>query len=210
MGRRIHIVLIVCVFLLLVTGCTKEQEGVPLSGAAEISGAVSVQEDRNVEAGKNGTVKIKDTEQKELFVFVCGSVKKPGVYSLSEGSRVFEAVKKAGGFTKKAAIDSVNLAEQVTDGQMIRVNSKRDQKQADGVQTNGTDPADSFSENAKVNLNTADVSQLQTLSGIGESKAQSIIAYREENGNFSKPEDIMNVSGIKEGTYNKIKDQITV
>ena len=156
----------------------------------------------------------------EIYVYVCGEVKKPGVYALRPESRVYEAVELAGGFTKQAAQDSLNMAEPLSDGQMVRIASKQETQPAAGGQSSpggiggstgaeaGTGTAAGDSE--KVNLNTADADQLQTLSGIGESKALAILAYREENGSFSKPEDLMNVPGIKEGTYTKIKDQIIV
>ena len=104
-----------------------------------------------------------------IYVDICGAVTSPGVYELPYGSRVFQAIEKAGGYLPE---------------------------------NTGTDQ--------KINLNTADVSQLTTLTGVGESKALAIIAYREENGPFTSIEDIMNVPGIKEGTYEKIKDKIAI
>lgn len=152
----------------------------------------------------------------DIFVDVCGAVTKPGVYRMPFDSRVFQAVEAAGGFLPEAAGSHVNQAQPLSDGQQIYVPTKEEAEKA------GRDPADgTFSgtetgadsqpeENGKVNLNTADAAALQTLSGIGESKAQAILAYREEHGGFSSIEELMDVPGIKENTFLKIKDKIAV
>ena len=115
---------------------------------------------------------------------------------------------KAGGFTKKADKLSVNLAEVVKDGTQLTIEKKRKRKAAQEEQSShGMSSAD---EAGKINLNTASAEQLMKLSGIGESKAAQIISYREKNGAFKKIEDIMNITGIKEGVFGKIKDDITV
>lgn len=135
-----------------------------------------------------------------LCVYVCGAVNNPGVIYLDEGSRICDAIKKAGGITADADINSLNQAEKVTDGQKIYV-------PLIGETYAG------YSENSKsslININTAGVNELLTLPGIGESKANAIIAYRNDNGGFKKIEDIMNISGIKEAAFNKIKENICV
>ncbi len=168
------------------------------------------------------------SEPVECYVYVCGAVVNPGVYVLKENSRIYEAVALAGGLTEDASAESVNQAQTVSDGQMIRILTK--EEAAAGVTNSGTaaesgntavtqsasgdgDTAgDGSSEAAdgKVNLNTASATELMTLPGIGQSKADSIIAYRESCGGFSGIEEIMNVDGIKEGVYNRIKDYIKV
>lgn len=143
----------------------------------------------------------------KVYIHVCGEVKKPGVYIFHENPRVIEAVEKAGGFTRKADQASVNQAEEVTDGTRLMIPSKR--KQGTGAQAE--DPgAGSAGQTDKVNINTAAKEELMTLSGIGESKAAQILSYREEHGAFQKIEDIMNISGIKEGVFGRIRDRITV
>ena len=146
-----------------------------------------------------------------VIVHVCGQVASPGVYELPAGSRIYEAVKAAGGFTENAAEESVNLASPIEDGVQIRIYSKDEAE----TLAAGAAPFDGFEASGEgkepvVNLNTATKEELMTLSGIGESRAEDIIRYREENGGFQNIEDIMKVSGIKDAAFQKIKDRITV
>jgi competence protein ComEA len=132
----------------------------------------------------------------------------PGVYELEEGSRIFQAVEVAGGFTENAAADSLNMAEPVKDGMELKVPDKEEAKVLlDQALYSGTGSSEG---RRKVNLNTADKGQLMTLRGVGEAKADDIIRYRESHGGFQKIEDIMKISGIKEAAFLKIKDDITV
>ena len=155
-----------------------------------------------------------DGKEAPLLVYVCGEVVNPGVYELPGGARVCDAVEAAGGFTKNASQDYWNLAEALTDGQMISFPTR---EEAAERKKHDTDPDSSgdFSSSgrtadSKVNINTADVSQLQQLSGIGQTRAEAIVAYRDEHGAFSKVEDIMKVSGIKNALFEKMRDDITV
>ncbi len=147
------------------------------------------------------------------FVHVCGQVNEPGVYELEPGSRIYQAVEMAGGFAPEAAVWYLNLAQEITDGMKIQVPTE--EEAADWTQSGppamaqGQD-GESIPDGGKVNLNTAGREQLMTLTGIGESRADDIIRYREEHGPFERIEDIMNVSGIKDGAFQKIKDSITV
>ena len=135
----------------------------------------------------------------ECTVYICGAVKHPGVYSFPIGARVCDAVKAAGGLKKKALSDAVNQARKIMDGEQITIPFKTTKRSL------------TSSEHSElVNINQAGAQELMTLTGIGESKAQMIIDYREENGPFTCIEDIMKISGIKEGVYNQIKENITV
>ena len=142
------------------------------------------------------------TEPIKIYVHICGEVNNPGVYELAEGSRIFEAVEAAGGFTEEAAQASLNLAQVISDEEQIVIltqdeaaeKARQEREQAAGI----------------VNLNTASKEQLMTLTGIGESRAEDILRYRQESGGFQAIEEIMNVPGIKESAYLKIKDSITV
>lgn len=151
------------------------------------------------------TAKTVSSASTDIYVHICGEVKKPGVYTFDREPRVIDVVKKAGGLTAKARQDCVNMAEVVTDGTQLVIAAKGERSKA-GEKKQKTDESDSN----KININLASKEDLMTLSGIGESKATQILSYRESNGKFSKIEDIMNISGIKEGVFNKIKDYITV
>lgn len=148
------------------------------------------------------------------YVYVCGEVQDPGVYQLAEGARIFEAVALAGGFTEDAAQNWLNLADTVSDGMKLEVPSKTQVteeawlKRAAGNTGNGSAQAESST--ARVNINTASREELMTLKGIGASRADDIIRYREENGGFPAIEDIMKVPGIKNAAFQKIKENITV
>lgn len=144
-----------------------------------------------------------EPEDGQIYIHIVGAVKKPGVYTFQKKPRVIEVVEKAGGFTKDAVTAEINQAELVEDGTQLAIASQKDFKEKDGQQAEQT-------ETGKVNLNTAAKEQLMTLTGIGEAKAIAIIAYREEKGKFQKPEDLMNIPGIKEGVFDKIKSQICV
>lgn len=150
----------------------------------------------------------------EIYVDVCGAVSAPGVYKLDPDSRVFQAIEAAGGMLPEAAGSSVNQAQPVSDGQQIYVPTQEeiDQGTVTLPSDNSSKPEETQqnTETGKINLNTADTETLKTLSGIGDAKAQAIIAWREENGSFSSIEDIMQVPGIKESTFTKIKDKIAV
>lgn len=154
------------------------------------------------------------------YVYVCGAVNAPGVYELPTGSRVYEAIAMAGGMTGEADGRSLNQAAQVADGQQITVYTR---EETEKLQKNGSSAAmagqagesggnlsSGESGKAKVNINTAGREELMTLHGIGAARADAILAYREQHGAFSRIEDIMNVEGIKEKAFAKIRDDIVV
>lgn len=149
-------------------------------------------------------------EKDGIYVYITGQVKNPGVYQVEKDARLYIVIEMAGGFTKNASKKSLNLAEKVVDGQQINVLSKAEYKRLGRNETAFADGAgrnDNSNENSvdKININTATASELMSLPGIGQSKADAIINYRAENGNFSKIEDVMQVPGIKEGAFAKIK-----
>lgn len=177
----------------------------------------------------NGSEAVSDKEMQQamIYVDVCGAVANPGVFQLAAGSRVFQAIEAAGGYLPEAALTCVNRAGVLTDGQQLYILTQEEMerqgldpaemaKASDG-QMNGsagtgqnTGMTAQVQQDNRININTADEAQLTTLTGIGATRAQAIIAYREENGPFDAIEDIMNVQGIKEGTFAKIKDEIVV
>ena len=158
-------------------------------------------------------VEVDNSKAAGIYVYICGEVANPGVYELSEDSRIYEAVDAAGGFTENAARESINLASKVSDGMQITIYNKEEAASlpAGGTSAGKNSGQDQMSGSSSfVNLNTATKEELMTLKGIGESKAEDIIRYREKSGGFKKIEDIMKISGIKEAGFQKIKDSITV
>lgn len=148
-------------------------------------------------------------ETGEIFVDIDGAVNKPGVYKVSEGTRLFQVIELAGGLTDGASTQSLNRAEAVYDGQKITVYSS-DTEGYSQDDTDGGVPAEKGITGGKVNINTADSVTLQTIPGIGPSKAARIIEYRESQGRFKKIDDIKNVTGIGDMTFENIKGYITV
>lgn len=168
------------------------------------------------EQGEGGSASAEADAGTRIYVHVCGAVQVPGVYELAEGSRVYQALAAAGGLTEDADERYLNQAGLLEDGQQVLVYTR--EEIAAGV-VNGNQNQDQVqnsrgeSENGgsgKVNLNTADKDQLLTLPGIGDTRAEAILAYRAANGNFASIEEIMNVEGIKEKMYEKLKDYIEV
>ena len=142
-----------------------------------------------------------------IKIYITGQVKSPGVITLSEGDRLEDAIEIAGGALPDADLNRVNLAMKVKDEGMYHVPAVGEEISDDSsaMIANGETNSD-----AKVNINEADQAQLETLNGIGPAKAQKIIKYREESGGFQAIEEIMNVSGIGEKTFEGLKDQIDI
>ena len=173
--------IIMLAFLFIFVGCAKDVSQVSL-------------EHLEVEQGAE-----EDSEKQDsIYVFVCGAVVNEGVYELPTGSRVFEAIQMAGGPSENAATEQINQAEMLEDGIRLYIPT------TDEMQKEQTE------EDGKVDINTATTEELMTLPGVGEAKADLIVEYRQEHGRFQRIEDIMNISGIKEGLFGKIKDYIKV
>ena len=155
-----------------------------------------------------------ETESKLLYVYICGAVNTPGVYTLPEGSRVCDLFVAANGLTEEAATDYWNQARLLVDGEMLYVPTveEAEERQMGRLDDSSDLPdlADANNTNGKVNLNTASLEQLMEVPGIGESKARAIIDYRDTNGGFSTIEEVMNIEGIKEGVFSKMKEYIVV
>ncbi|MBO4863175.1 MAG: helix-hairpin-helix domain-containing protein [Eubacterium sp.] len=145
-----------------------------------------------------------------IYVYVCGAVENEGVYELSSDSRVTDALDMAGGYREDAFRGYVNLAEKLSDGQRIYIPTEQEVEKNEIVISTGTGDDASKDDNGLIDINKADKEALTTLSGIGDSRAEDIIAYRESSGGFGTIEDIKNVSGIGEATFDRIKDRITV
>lgn len=182
-----------------------------------------------------------ESQEKIWFVEVKGAVKKPGVYEVRENNIINDVITLAGGFTKVAYTNNINLSKKVKDELVINVFTKSEYKKntkplttnecttsdhtidnctnefssvivTDNNNVNNQETSNNENSNQKelININTASINDLTKLTGIGEGKAKAIIEYREANGGFKQIEDIKNVSGIGDATYEKFKDNITV
>lgn len=241
---RCRVICCAVIAALFCVGCKDSDQGVEVkkepvasAGTEAVSDfAAKISDDMALQAGESQDqqVMLNDSEGTEtgaavqqdqdvsVVVYVCGAVNAPGVYMLNGSPRMKDAVEMAGGMSPEADEDILNLAQYISDGQMIRIpyvgeadsyeewsrgqqTEEGTSKSADGSQTgSGT------AESQLVNINEADVQQLMTIPGIGQSKAEAIIRYREEFGRFEEIEDIMQVSGIKESSFAKMKNYICV
>lgn len=195
---------LLCVFFI---GCgdSRQTISVPLGEAlnsrgetVEGDGEISPTISDDAQDGKDA----RQDEVSAIYVHVCGAVNTPGVVMLPEGSRGQDALDAAGGFAPEASEDFINLAELLTDGMQLYFPTR---EEAESLQESEREEQSNL-----ININTAGVELLCTLPGIGEARAKAIVEYRESNGNFETIEDIMQVSGIKDSAFGKIKDLITV
>lgn len=152
-------------------------------------------------------VKEEPVEQDLITVDVKGAVKSPGIYDLPVGSRVNDAVQKAGGLTEQADSKSLNLAQKVSDEALVYVPTKGEELAS---QQAGSGTASSTSKDKKVNLNKASLEELKQVKGLGGKRAQDIIDHREANGKFKSVDELKKVSGIGAKTIEKLKDYVTV
>lgn len=191
------------IFVLLLSGCQKESTSVlweetSLVQTEQLNGQITEAQTETAQS---------ESENRMIVVDISGAVVQPGVYELPADSRIYDAVAAAGGLLSEADLDALNQAELLQDAAKIRVLTEAE---AETVQDTAVNTDISAQASGKININTADMAQLCTLSGIGESRAKDIIAYREQNGPFQAIEDIMKVNGIKDATFDKIKEEIAV
>ncbi len=167
------------------------------------------QEEANAQA-EEATVSTEETAAM-IYVDVGGEVKDPSVVELPDGSRVTDAITAAGGLTEQADLTDINRAAFVSDGEKIYIPSQVSELEDDGLSVGeGGGGGTAKSSDGRININTADSTQLQELTGVGPATAEKIIDYRKQNGRFQSIEDIKNVSGIGDKTYEKLKDHIKV
>ncbi|WP_247929628.1 helix-hairpin-helix domain-containing protein [Streptococcus oralis] len=171
---------------------------------AEVS---AVSKDSSSEKEVKKEEKEESLEQELITVDVKGAVKSPGIYDLPVGSRVHDAVQKAGGLTDQADSKSLNLAQKVSDEALVYVPTKGEEA-ASQQAASGTTP--STSKEKKINLNKASLEELKQVKGLGGKRAQDIIDHREANGKFKSVDELKKVSGIGAKTIEKLKDYVTV
>ncbi len=231
MKKRMPLWAAVVLAAVFLAGCTKKEEPVfalEAAGMEETENAVkedAIKEDTAKEsaikedAAKEGAAtKDADAAKEEIhaqepsfaYVHICGAVAVPGVYKVKAGSRIYEAIALAGGLLPEACAEYTNQAQPVEDGMQIKIPTMQEvQEGAPDFLAPEGDGADSATDGL-VNINAADKETLCTLPGIGEARAESILRYRQEHGAFQSIEDIMQVEGIKEKAYQKLKDKIKV
>ena len=177
-----------------------------------IEGSEETEEVEN-ETNNESNIDGEDEEVEEIIVHITGEVNKPGIVVLKSNSRIADAINEAGGATKEADLNQINLAYILEDGQKIYIPNKNEKIDEDEYITEGNGNNignNNPKEGEKVNINEAMQTELEELPGIGPSLASRIIEYREQNGDFKKIEELQNVKGIGDAKYDDIKDKVTV
>lgn len=203
----------------LVFGGCGSQESVLKRVQQESSSLEEQQEPETTDSVETGNgqeekpVQVEEALPEWIYVDVCGAVESPGVYRVEAGSRVFQVLEKAGGCTEDASLETVNQAGLLSDGQKIRIYTREEAEQMGSdlrEESQGMETGSEASSDMRVDINRAGKEELMTLTGVGETRAEAILAYRESHGKFSSVEELMQVEGIKEKTYEKLKDQIRI
>lgn len=218
---RVRIVISAVIFTVFVCGCGRSEKTVftdtefsAVNGYMEESGAENEADDlsqgsADSSTGNGGTDRPSE-DCRTILVFVCGAVECEGVYELPEGSRVIDAVNAAGGYRDDADSAYINQAEFVYDAEKVEIPTREETRELRGEGAFFGSTQNGEKDDGRININTADLDELMRIPGIGESKAQKILLYRKEHGRFGSAEEIMNISGIGSGNYEKMKDYISV
>lgn len=166
----------------------------------------------NIGVKSNATAEANTVEDANIKVDIKGAVKDPGVYEIKKESRVSDLIKLAGGVTPEADLDAVNLSKKLSDEDCVVIYKvgAADKIQNSQSKTSTATLSNTTAVNAIVNINTADIEELKTLTGIGDVKAAGIIKYREENGGFQSVEELTKVDGIGEKTLSKFIDKVDI
>ena len=169
-------------------------------------------EEQRKESKEDGIASEPDRESSRIYIHLCGAVRKPAVYKVEAGARLVDVISLAEGLTEDAAGEYMNQAMLVEDGQRIYIPTKDEVEELtpNAFIVGEGDSGRKESNPELIDINRANARELMELPGIGESKAESIIAYRNANGEFSDTTELMSVPGIKEGLFGQMKDYITV
>ena len=203
-------IIVICAVLGLALGgffLLKPTSQTPVKETNLQAEVVAVSKETSTEKEVKKEEKDESPEQDLITVDVKGAVKSPGIYDLPLGSRVHDAVQKAGGLTEEADSKSLNLAQKVSDEALVYVPTKGEEAVSQQA-ASGTTP--STSKEKKVNLNKASLEELKQVKGLGGKRAQDIIDHREANGKFKSVDELKKVSGIGAKTIEKLKDYVTV
>lgn len=165
--------------------------------------SVNQKEFQQTKKSISGTTKASSSSDGKVYVDIKGAVNKPGVYQLNGNLLIDDAIKTAGGITEEADLNQINLAQKLQNEMVIYVPKI-------GEENSPINQSNSENDQSKVNINTADAEQLQTLNGVGQKKAEMIIDYRNQNGNFKSVDDLANVKGFGPKTVENLRDQVTV
>ena len=200
-------IIVICVSLGLVLGGFFLLKPVAQAPAKEsnLQSEVIAVPKASTDEKEDGNQKEEVVEQDLITVDVKGAVKTPGIYDLPVGSRINDAVQKAGGLTDNADNKSINLAQKISDEALVYVPTK-EEATSQATQSN----ASNSKENKKVNLNKASLEELKQVKGLGAKRAQDIIDHRESNGKFKSVDELKKVSGIGAKTIEKLKEYVTV
>lgn len=203
-------IIVICAVLGLALGgffLLKPTSQTPVKETNLQAEVVAVSKETSTEKEVKKEEKDEPLEQDLITVDVKGAVKSPGIYDLPVGSRIHDAVQKAGGLTEEADSKSLNLAQKVSDEALVYVPTKGEEA-ASQQAASGTTP--STSKEKKVNLNKASLEELKQVKGLGGKRAQDIIDHREANGKFKSVDELKKVSGIGAKTIEKLRDYVTV
>lgn len=219
------IVIAVFIFMIINLGKIKEFENKDNDKIINVESSINTDNDKNEENKEQ-----KDDNSKEqivngggIFVHIDGYINNPGVYEIKENDRIKTLIDKAGGFKEGYSIKNINLAAKLSDGDKIYIPSVSEEKNSENnnnININSSGKGQNvktdrnnvsiMKNNSKININTANISELKQITGIGESTANKIIDYRENVGKFKKIEDIKEVKGIGDAKYESLKNKITI
>lgn len=172
---------------------------------------VIIEENTNENIVKKETKSEQEVSKEKVIIHIAGAVNKEGILELEKGKRISDAIEMAGGLKENAELKNINLAYVLEDGEKIYIpiiNEEIDISMQ--KQQNTIEKSTELNVNKKININTADKNELETITGIGEATAAKIIEYRKENGKFSSIEELKKVSGIGEKKFEKLKNEITI
>ena len=217
-NNRMILICVAIAFLVIGISCvvyfSNKNDGDEFEQIDLVSSNVNQNETVNTQDKGMEEKSVKDIEK--MYIHIIGEINNPGVIELAKGSRIVDAIEKAGGVTAKADLGKVNLVFMLSDGQKVRIPSIDDNdKNAYVITDSGNNIIENSSYNSgtgggKVNLNSATQTELETLTGIGPSLAARILEYRNKIGKFKKVDELKNVKGIGQSKFDDIKDEVVV